>query len=234
MPLSANTATVQILDDAASHLAVKFAFFQNSANATSHEASVLKVNVETLIGRTMILKSQASFGPNGLIPGEKLTANGGSGAIGYVTMYLGSDANGVISTQVVLANSQVQFANSDALLSDRSGQSFTLLATGKTFGNGALSTTAVLSLSDLWWSITGNTSTRIALEWSGSPNVEIVGMGAGTGYLGRNSLGMRQLDTVPSDGGNILISTYATPVYASYTIIAEFQKDSGFAQRPEY
>jgi hypothetical protein len=223
MALAANLASVQILHDDAQRVVAKFQFFQHTANTGSHENSVIKINADALMGRTQFL-TQAIAGAPPFIPGEKLTANGGSGAVGY---FIGSDAPLEQNIYVVLAGT-TPFANDDSIYSESTH--YTLLVDGSGAADGRAP--AKLELRSLAWSIAGNTATRVALEWAGSPNVEIVQMGTGQGYLGRNNLGISIPNNASTPTGHVNITTYSTPALSGYTIIAEFVKGAGFERIP--
>lgn len=226
MPLAANTSTVQLLNDNSKRTVVKFQFFQHAPNAASHLASTLMVNVDTLVGRTMTLTGPAVT--NGLfITGEQLTA--GDGAVAYMMDYNLSGANGVM--RVILANSQVQLSNSDVLTGTLSNRAFTVS------DQGAVSDPALLTLRSLIWSVSGNTQTRIALEWAsagGTANTEIYSVGVGSGYIGKNVFACVIPNNCANTSGGVNITTYATPAYSGYSLIAEFEKVQGFAERPIY
>lgn len=218
MSITANTATVQILDDNAAHVIAKFQFFQHTANTTSHENSVLKINCNTLMGRTADLVFAAK--PEYLWPGDTITQVSNTSITGKVA---GWNGNTVV---VVLANSQAMFANSEACVFTRPGgntTSYTITATGAT------RTTPELTLRQASWSISGNSATRVALEWVGTPNTEIVAFSAGSGYFGKNNLSTAIPNDANSATGDVNISTYSTPALTGYTIIAEFAKTKGFA-----
>jgi hypothetical protein len=183
----------------------------------------LKINVDTLVGRTMTLTG-TTIPPGYLRAGDELyvTANSATKA------YLIRENRAANTIQVVLANSAAQIANNDELTFTRANTTWTVGAAG------AVSDAARLALRSVAWSVAGNTSTRVALEWGGNPNTEIIQLGTGSGYLGRNNLGT----VIPNDAnaatGQVLASTYSTPALSGYTIITEFSKGIGFAQRPIY
>lgn len=218
MALAANTATVQILDDNASHVVAKFQFFQHTANTGSHESSALKINVNTLACRTMDVTLSAV--PTNLWPGDKAIQTTNTAIQGTVASW---KANVVT---LVLSNTTALFQNSNTIVFNRPGgnsDAYTITATGASL------TSAKLALRQAAWSVAGNTATRVALEWAGTPNAEIVQFGTGSGYIGKNALAT----AIPCDAnaatGDVLISTYSTPALSGYTIIAEFAKVTGFA-----
>jgi hypothetical protein len=220
MALSANTVSVQLLDDNAGHVVAKLQFFQHTANAGSHESSVLKINADALFGRTQKLVATTAL-PGYVYAGDEVVKTSNTAVKGYVVTWSPATNTAV----VVLANSAVVFANNDALTVTRTNSTFTVTSSGASY------TPAALALRSAAWSVSGNTQTRVALEWVGNPNTEIAQFGCGSGYIGRNNLGT----SIPADAnaatGSVALSTYATPALSGYTLIVEFTKESGFASR---
>ena len=214
MALAANTASVQNLDDNAVHVVAKFQFFQHTAAAGSHENSVLKINCDALVGRTETLTA-TTLVPFA-VPGDELTVGGT--VRGYIRTVNANVANVVLS-------STTQFANNDVVTITRTANTFTVGAAG------AVLNPSLLALRSASWAVSGNATTRVALEWVGSPNVEIIQMGQGQGYFGRNNLGTSLLNNATSPTGGVNVSTYATPALSGYTIIVEFSKEAGFGPR---
>lgn len=218
MPLAANTATVQILDDNASHVVAKFQFFQHTANATSHEASVEKINCNALVCRTMTFTGTTDAPP--LWPGDQVTQVSNTAITGTVASWRGNNATIVLGTPGAL------FANSEVVQFSRgTTNTYTWTLTSA----GAVLDTPELALRQIEWSVAGNTATRVALEWAGNPNTEIVQVGTGGGYWGKNALATNIPNNANAATGHVNISTYSTPALSGYTIIAEFAKVKGFA-----
>lgn len=216
MPYTANTATIQILDDSSSHVIAKLHMYQHSAG---NETDVLKINVNALTGRTQTLTIDDGTRDAVFHIGETVTDIANATCIGYVSHWK------FPTLSLVLANSASPVGNSVTLLGTRGG---TVLVKG----DGASMDTARLSLRSLTWSVTGNTLTRTILQWEGNPNTEILAVGTGTGYIGRNTLGT----TIPNDAnaatGSILVSTLNMPALSGYTLILECAKVLGFETRP--
>jgi len=224
MALAANTAAVQILDDSSAHVIAKLQFFQHTANATTHENSALKINADTLIGRTQTLVG-TTVTPTYLVPGDELYVTANTLTKAYVI----GENRAANSIQVVLANSLAVIANNDGVTFTRANATWTITNTG-----GTVRDAAKLFFKSASWSVAGNTATRVALEWGGTPNVEIIQFGTGSGYIGRNNLGTAIPNDAGTPTGHVLASTYSTPALSGYTLIVEFGKGAGFAQRPIY
>jgi hypothetical protein len=224
MALAANTAAVQILDDNAGHVIAKLQFFQHTANTTSHENSVQKINADALVGRTQTLVG-TTVPPADLWAGDELyvTANN------LTKAYLIGETRSANTIRVVLANSAAVIANNDEVTFTRANTTWTI-----TNGGGTDREPAKLIFKSASWSVAGNTATRVALEWGGTPNTEIIQFGTGSGYVGRNNLGTAIPNDANAATGHVLASTYSTPALSGYTIIVEFGKGAGFAQRPIY
>ena len=217
MPLAANTATVQILDDNATHVVAKFQFFQHTANAGSHEASVVKINANALVCRTQELTFTDV--PQYLWPTDVATQGNNAAITGRVASWKGN------TVTVVLMNSAAAFQNSATVTFSRPAGNLT---THTLTATGANKTLPELALRQASWSISGNSATRVALEWAGNPNTEIIAFSSGSGYIGKNNLAT----TIPSDvtnpTGDVNITTYGTPALTGYSIIAEFAKVKGY------
>lgn len=221
---TANTNTTVILVDTASRAVVKDVLYMTSA---SDQSARLVVNASLLQGRTMTLKglNESSTGhmTNGFIPGETLTAQGGSGAVCYPFNFweVGTDWY----LQVVLANSAVQIANNDVLLGDRSGASFTVT------NDGAVLDRAVVSIIGAWWTVNGSPNTSISVEFA---NSDCAFTASGTGWFGKANIPEAIKPGNAFGTGNITVSTYGLLAKGGYTLVLDLRKEHGFGQRPLY
>lgn len=222
--LTLTAANTYVIEDNASHHEVRLSYF---ANTTTNETSGLKVNVDTLIGRTMLMtfsgiNAGPSLGGDLFVPGSTITANGGSNAIGYFLEYTNPNAN---TFRVVLANNTL-FANGDVLYDDRFGHIVVV-------GN-AVSEPARVTVAGILWSIPG--SARVGLEWANantSLNDEFFVM-SGSGSFGKNTFNAPLQCTTANSTGNINLSTYGILANGGYTIILDLRKGQGFGARPVY
>ena len=228
MAYSANTVITDILRDSASLLLVKCLYF---GTGTTDEASSLKVNVNTLVGRTMTLTGTlaAPTRPISFIPGELVTA--GDGTTGYVCQHWTPNTTHFI-TQIVLSNSQVQFSNNDVLTGDRSNSVFTIGAAG------AAADPAHMSLLSAVWSVCGGAATSVSVEWDNANNTftdEAIRFSS-SGWFSKQNLteSIKSAHRANGATGNIKVSTYGVGAKGGYSLILEFRKEHGFAQRPIY
>jgi hypothetical protein len=216
LPYTSNTATIQILDDSSSHVVAKLHLYQHSAG---NESDVLKINVNALVGRTQTLTIDDGSRTAVFHQGETVTDVANATCIGYVSHWK------YPKLSLVLANSASPVDNSATLLGTRGGSVLVK-------GDGAAMDPALLSLRSLTWSVIGNTTSRVALQWEGSPNTEIIAVGPGSGYIGRNTLGTTIPNDATSPTGSISVSPLSMPALSSYTLILECAKVKGFETRP--
>lgn len=219
---SANTNTTVILVDTASRAVVKDVLYMTSA---SDQSARLVVNCSLLQGRTMQLTGTLAtpLSPNGLIPGEKLTAQ--DAVVGYVGQQWTPNTSHKI-VEVILANSQVQFSNNDVLTGELSNNAFTVGAAG------AVLNRPVVSIIGAWWSINGSPNTSISVEFA---NADCAFTASGTGWFGKGNIPEAIKTGVPANAsGDITVSTYGLLAKGGYTLVLDIRKEAGFGQRPIY
>lgn len=230
--LTANTVVTQILKETESVLVVRLMMHQG-ATTPADESSVLKVNAETLLARTIQLRL-TSVNPL-FVPGELVTGNN-SGATGYVAP-IGAD----IANTITVTETTGTFNTSDFL--NRTQGSPAGLPTQSVGVNLVTVPPRSLEILSLEWTITGgsNASTtwgKVGIEFANSSASFTAAMLTESGYMGRSQLGQKRLappSSLTSPDGNIYISTYDMAFKnAGYNIVMELRKTQGFAQRPVY
>jgi hypothetical protein len=220
MALTANTANVQFLADDARHTLVKLILHQDTAG---DEADVLKVNVSTLVGRTLILNTTAVALPSysTFVPGEKLTG-GTSGTTAYVCQWIPSTAT--VNGAITVTSNSAAFTNGETVTGEKSGLSVVLTAAGTTVP------TYLIDIESVWFSVTGTGKVELAFDDAGTkkPVLHL----NGTGYYGRNQLSSAFPNIMAVPNGNLYISTYGVPAKGGYCLIVDLRKQAGFAPRP--
>ena len=216
---TANSNATVILVDTASRAVVKDILFLSGAG---DQSARLVVNCSLLQGRTMTLTGALTnaSSPLGLIPGEKLTAQ--DATVGYVAQILAGNTTVI---QVVLANSQVVFANNDVLTTERSNNTFTIGAAG------AVLDVCKTSIIGAWWSINGSPNTSISVEFA---NSDCAFTASGTGWFGKANIPEAIKAGNASATGDITVSTYGALAKGGYTLVLDIRKEKGFGQRPIY
>lgn len=214
--LTANSATVQILEETASLLGVRLLLHQNTAG---DESSVLKVNVETLTSRTFALTLDTSQ-PN-FILGETLVGATSNARAEIVDIR--HTSNTVIVTDLT---GNTAFSSSEVVTGTRSARSanttaFTVPA-------------RTLEIIGAEWSCDGNT--KIGVEFANSSAFSTALMLCGNGYMGSNQQPMKvgPPATLTAPNGNIYISTYSVPAKGGYTLLLRLRKSAGFARTSGY
>jgi hypothetical protein len=219
---TANTNTTVILVDTASRAVVKDVLYMTSASDVSAR---LVVNCALLQGRTMTLTGTLATpaAPNGLIPGEKLTAQ--DAAIAYVGQVHSPNTTHKVVT-VVLANSQVALSNSDVLTGELSNNAFTVAS------DGAVLDRPVVSIIGAWWSVNGSPNTSISVEFA---NADCAFTASGTGWFGKGNIPEAiKTNSLTNASGDITVSTYGLLAKGGYTLVLDLRKEKGFGQRPIY
>lgn len=219
MAFTSNSAQTQILLDNSTQLLAKFMYY--TADGTD-ETDVLKINVETLTCRTFDLTvantTNANFQPGDLIVGQTSNAHA----------YVADWQLATNTVTVVNLTGNTAFTNTENILIDRTqklvpNQLFTALSRD-------------MNIESIWYTIDGDMSVELGFNGvhaNTTPYVHPSMLLAGTGYFGKNALPGEILNNALNKTGNFSISTYtASGAKASYTIIVEFRKNKGFAQRP--
>lgn len=217
--LAANSVNVQILSDSTSKTVVKLTYFQKTAG---DENSQLKVNVATLVGRTLILTTSNVDTPGaGFLPGEKLTQNSNS-AIGHVLSYKSATAAANGSLTLVIDNDGFAITNSTTgNIVGAYGFSANVVA--------VTNPTYLLDIVSVRYAITPASNVAVALEFANSSAQTAAVVLSGSGYIGKNELPTSIHNKVASTDGNLYVSTAGIPVNGGYTLIVELRKSQGFA-----
>lgn len=219
MAFTSNSAQTQILLDNSSQLLAKFMYY--TADGTD-ESDVLKINVETLAARTFELTvantANAYFQPGDLVIGAT------SNARAYI-----ADWNRATNTaSIVNITGNTAFTNTENITIDR---------TQHTVPNHLFAVPARdMNIESVWYSIDGDMSVELGFNGAHANTVAYVHPAmllSGTGYFGKNNLPAEILNNALNKTGNFSISTYTTSsAKAGYTVIVEFRKNKGFAQKP--
>lgn len=220
MAFTTNSAQTQILLDNSTQLVAKFMYY--TADGTD-ESNVLKVNVETLACRTFLLTvantANAAFQPGDLVTGVT------SGKTGYVCDWQLS------TNTLAITQTDGTFTNGESLRIDRTQK------TVPTTGN-VVTPARNINIESVWYTIDGDMSVELGFNGvyaNNDPYVHPAMMLSGTGYFGKNALPAEVMNAALNPTGNFSISTYTTSsAKASYSVIVEFRKNKGFAQRPIY
>jgi hypothetical protein len=222
MAFTSNTAQTQILLDTSTQLLAKFMYY--TADGTN-ESDVLKVNVETLSCRTFELTiantANAAFQPGDLVTG--VTSNN----TGYVSEWRST------TNTLVITETSGAFTNAEVLTLNRTNK---LVPTTGT----VVTPTRQIEINSIWHSVTGG-AMSIELGFNGvhantTAYVHPVMMLSDSSYFGKNALPAQITNPALNPTGNFSISTYKTEAHTtlSYTVIVQFRKTQGFAQRPIY
>jgi hypothetical protein len=225
MPLAANTFSNVVLSDTHHKTVVKLFFFLNSG--TTEQGDVLAVNASALVGVTMDLALPGGgLGQQGFLPGEVVTANGGTNAIGNVVAY----NPGLNSLRVVLANAAIVFAAADPLVGSRSGARVGVISAARPWYK--------LSIESIWYDIPTQNNQTVGIGFAAA-----AGGGAaldsillhGQGYFGKNSGLSMTIPNPKANSGdpNIYVSTYNFDALNSYTVILELKKSDGYGRPVE-
>ena len=222
MALTANSNTVQIISDSSSKTVVKMTLV--AATGALNESDQLKVNVATLVGRTLVLQTTngaVSATGSGFVPAERVVG-GTSGAIGYVKDWVppSATANGVLT--IVIDSGT--FQSSETLTGDRGYAPTILNITTPTY---------VAHVAAVEWAISG--SALVALEYANSSGKVQACVLSGQGSLGKNAgIATSLKNAVPNTDGNLYVSTANVAANGGYTLIVELHKGQGFAGKPVY
>lgn len=224
--LAANTANVVILEDNHNRSVFKMWGFTSAGDA---EASVLKVNAAALVGACMDLTINAAQLATAtkqykFVPGEVITANGGSGAVGVVATWTPGAGAANSFLRVVLTNATVPFANTDAIVGGRLGTAVTIINAARPWYQ--------LNIESIWHTITGKNGEAVGLEWqdaSGGANTITAVLLHGENYLGKSStIPTRIPNPHANTDPNLFLSTYNFAAKSSYTLLVEIGKADGY------
>lgn len=219
MAFTSNSAQTQILLDNSSQLLAKFMYY--TADGTD-ETDVLKINVETLACRTFELTvantANAYFQTGDVVIGAT------SNARAYI-----ADWNRATNTATVVnITGNTAFTNTESITIDRTQHTVPL--------NLFTVPARDMNIESIWYSIDGDMSVELGFNGVYANSTAYVHPSmllAGSGYFGKNALPAEVLNNALNKTGNFSISTYTTSTQkASYTLIVEFRKNKGFAQRP--
>ncbi len=224
--LTVNTASIVILEDNHNRCVIKLTGFTSAGDA---EASVLKVNAAALVGACMDLTINAAqmalnTSHYKFVPGEVVTANGGSGAVGVVATFTpgAGAANSVV--RVVLTNSAVAFANTDQIVGSRMGGVANVALAARPWYQ--------LNLESIWHTITGKNGEAVGLEFqdaTGGANTATAIILHGENYLGKAStIPTRIPNPHANTDPNIYLSTYNFAAKSSYSLLLEIGKQDGY------
>lgn len=232
MPLSANTATVEILDEDTSRVVVKLMHYRS---AVGDESDVLKVNAASLLGITTLLISntvnRSLLGWPPFVQGEEIVG-ATSGARGWAGDWQQEGANSILSVTYTTAGAtkfgatEVVGANT-TYANTRVSRVMTLIA--------VVEPAHYLDIDGITWSVSqpsGNSTSvaaprTVEVGFAGTANTTVAVL-AGNGYMGKNNLPAKIKNTVTGANGSILVSTHGFGAGDSYTIILELRKRSGF------
>lgn len=225
MPLTANTATIEILDEDTSRVVVKLMTYKTLGD----ESDVLKVNAASLLGITTMLVSntvnRSLLGWPPFVQGEEIVG-ATSGARGWAGDWQQEGANSILSVTYTTAGAtkfngtEVVGANT-TYANTRVSRVMTLIA--------VVEPAHYLDIDGITWSITANGTAARSVEigFQGTSNTTVLIL-AGSGYMGKNNLPAKIKNNVAGANGSILVSTHGFAAGDSYTIILELRKRSGF------
>jgi hypothetical protein len=225
MAITGSTANVQILIDTPTRTVAKFLY--HTATGVD-ETDALKVNVATLAygAHTLVLRDTTPV----VIPGAVVT-----GATSNASAYVVDWQRATNTVLVTSLTGNTAFADNEVL-------TFTFGSTTATVNSAASGAFATpvrnLDITSIWYSIAPNNMV-VELEFGGAYANSTVYYStamllAGSGYFGKNALPAQVDNAVLNPTGNFYISTHNAQNKASYTVIVEFRKTTGFAAVPGY